>query len=293
MMATTASVVIVGSGRLGSYLATRLDQKGCAVNVIDRDARALSMLPEHVAGTCVQDDLIEFAVFRQAGIETADFLMTTTSDDDVNLTLALVGSRVFGTKQVIARVDDPSRAEGFLRLDIQTICPTTLVASAFLRLIDDAPWRCHSSDGAMKSLFIVVVGCGRLGSHLANLLSRGGHRVVVIDQNPSSFSKLSVETYSGFRVEGDASEPAVLRSAKIEQADLLITATHHDNVNLMVALVAKRVFGVQHVMARVYDPGREEMYHDLGLETVCPTLIAGDAFFKLVSRAIEGEETGE
>ncbi|MCB9878210.1 MAG: TrkA family potassium uptake protein [Planctomycetes bacterium] len=140
----------------------------------------------------------------------------------------------------------------------------------------------------MKSLYVVIVGCGRLGSHLANLLSREGHRVVVIDQAGASFGKLSSETFSGFRVQGDASEPAILRKAKIDQADLLITATHADNVNLMVALVAKRVFGVQHVMARVYDPSREQMYHDLGLETVCPTLIAGEAFFKLVYRAIEG-----
>lgn len=140
----------------------------------------------------------------------------------------------------------------------------------------------------MKSLYVVIVGCGRLGSHLANLLSREGHRIVVIDQNGTSFGKLSSETFSGFRVEGDASEPAILRKAKIDQADLVITATHADNVNLMVALVAQRVFGVQHVMARVYDPAREQMYHDMGLETVCPTLIAGEAFFKLVSRAIDG-----
>lgn len=140
----------------------------------------------------------------------------------------------------------------------------------------------------MKSLYIVVVGCGRLGSHLANLLSSDGHHVVVIDRDGSAFTKLSAETYSGFRVEGDASEPAVLRKAKIDQADLLIAATLEDNLNLMVALVAKRVFGVKQVMARVYDPTREEMYHDLGLKTVCPTLIAGETFFKLVYRAIEG-----
>ena len=140
----------------------------------------------------------------------------------------------------------------------------------------------------MKTLYVVVVGCGRLGGHLANLLSRDGHRVIVIDRREAAFAKLSADTFSGFRVEGDASEPAVLRKAKIDQADLLIAATHEDNVNLMVALVAKRVFGVKQVMARVYDPGREQLYHELGLETVCLTLIAGEAFFKLVYRAIEG-----
>jgi len=145
----------------------------------------------------------------------------------------------------------------------------------------------------MKSLYVVVVGCGRLGSHLANLLSRDGHRVVVVDKHEPSFGKLSSDAFSGFRIEGDASEPGVLRKAKIELADLLIAATHEDNVNLMVALVAKRVFGVGQVMARVYDPAREQMYHELGLATVCPTLIAGEAFFKLVYRAIEGQGAAE
>jgi trk system potassium uptake protein TrkA len=140
----------------------------------------------------------------------------------------------------------------------------------------------------MKSLYIIVVGCGRLGAHLANLLSRAGHSVVVIDKNENAFASLSAEAFSGFRVEGDASESPVLRRAKIEQADLLIAATREDNVNLMVALVAKRTFGVKHVMARVYDPRREEEFNELGLETVCPTVIAAEAFYTMVYRALEG-----
>ncbi|MCC7396433.1 MAG: TrkA family potassium uptake protein [Planctomycetes bacterium] len=137
----------------------------------------------------------------------------------------------------------------------------------------------------MKSLYLVIVGCGRLGSHLANLLSRIGHRVVVIDKNPDAFQKLAADSFSGTRIEGDASEAAVLRQARVDLADLVIAATQADNVNLMVASVARRVFRVEHVMARVYDPARESMYHELGLETVCPTLIAGEAFLDLVRRA--------
>jgi len=139
----------------------------------------------------------------------------------------------------------------------------------------------------MRSLYVIVVGCGRLGAHLANLLSHDGHRVVVIDRKATSFARLSVEAFSGFRVEGDAAQPETLRRAHIERADLLVAATHDDNVNLMAALVAQRVFGVKHVMARVYDPAREETYHDLGLETVCPTRIAAEAFLGLVHRAVE------
>lgn len=137
----------------------------------------------------------------------------------------------------------------------------------------------------MKSLYLVIVGCGRLGSHLANLLSRIGHRVVVVDKNPEAFAKLAADSFSGVRVEGDASEAAILRQAGVQSADLVIAATQADNVNLMVAMVARRVFRVEHVMARVYDPARESIYHDLGLETVCPTLIAGAALLDLVRRA--------
>ncbi|HEX5052326.1 MAG TPA: TrkA family potassium uptake protein [Planctomycetota bacterium] len=137
----------------------------------------------------------------------------------------------------------------------------------------------------MRTPYVLIVGCGRLGSHLANLLSAQAHRVVVIDRNEAAFARLSAESFSGFRVVGDASEPAVLRKAGIEKSDLLITATHEDNLNLMVALVAKRVFAVPHVMARVYDPARERLYHDLGVETVCPTLVAAEHFFDLLSRA--------
>lgn len=139
----------------------------------------------------------------------------------------------------------------------------------------------------MRSLYVVIVGCGRLGSHLANLLSRDGHRVIVVDRERSAFSRLTAESFSGYRVEGDASEAWVLEEAGLRRAELVITATHDDNLNLMVALVARRVHGVEHVMARVYDMRREPLYRELGLETVCPTLISGEAFFRLVYRAID------
>ena len=284
-------LVIVGCGRLGSHLATRLDREGCAVRMVDRDAAAFSLLPEHLAGACFTWESLDLKVLQLAGITEAGFLIATTSKDDLNVALGLVCRKVFGTDHVLARVRDPRRADSYARFGIEAVCPTALVASAFQRLIEAAGAEAGEHEMRrenMKSLYTVIVGCGRLGSHLANLLSREGHQVVVIDRMESAFSKLSAEAYSGFRVEGDASEPSILRSAKIAQANLLIAATHEDNVNLMVALVAKRVFGVRHVMARVYDPAREPMYRDLGVETVCPTLISGEAFFKLVYRAIEG-----
>jgi trk system potassium uptake protein TrkA len=135
--------------------------------------------------------------------------------------------------------------------------------------------------------FIVIVGCGRLGSHLADQLSREGHSVVVIDMHEAAFSDLSPD-FSGFRLEGDATQVAVLKEAKLKKADVLIAATHEDNVNLMVAQVARKVFDVPLVLARVFDPRREEVYARLGIETICPTSVAADMLLKAVANGAAG-----
>ena len=131
--------------------------------------------------------------------------------------------------------------------------------------------------------YIVIVGCGRLGAHLANHLSRDGHSVVAIDTEDRAFGNLSPE-YSGFKVEGDATELAVLQQAKADKADLLIATTRDDNVNLMVAQVAKAQFGVSRVLARVFEPKREAIYRRLGVETICPTSVAAELFLKSVAK---------
>jgi len=138
---------------------------------------------------------------------------------------------------------------------------------------------------ARASLFTVVVGCGRLGSYLANKLSLEGHSLVVVDIEETAFDALSAE-YSGFRVEGDATELAVLKRAKMDKADLVIAATGDDNVNLMTAQIAGRIFQVPRVLARIYDPGRSEIYRELGVDGICPTVIAGDVFLSAYAESV-------
>lgn len=135
--------------------------------------------------------------------------------------------------------------------------------------------------------YIVIVGCGRLGSILADQLSRLGRNVVVVDREEAAFKNLSVE-FSGFQVAGDAAELAVLRRAGIEKADCLLAATRHDNVNLMVAQVARTVFGVSKVIARVFDPSREEVYRQFGIETICPTTLSADTFLAALGQGPPG-----
>lgn len=133
-----------------------------------------------------------------------------------------------------------------------------------------------------NSKYIVVVGCGRLGSLLANRLSRDGNSVVVIDPVETALDDLSPD-FSGFRINGDATHMAVLKAAKLKNADVLIATTPEDNVNLMVAQVAQKVFRVPHVLARVFDPRREEIYAQLGIETICPTSLAAGIFLEAVA----------
>jgi trk system potassium uptake protein TrkA len=138
--------------------------------------------------------------------------------------------------------------------------------------------------------YVVIVGCGRLGALLANRLSSLGSSVVVIDRDERAFNNLSTE-FSGFQVTGDAAELAILRRAKIEKADCLLAITRHDNVNLMVAQVARIVFQVPKVMARVFDPSREAVYREFGIETICPTSLSAEVFLQALQSPPEAGQS--
>ncbi|MBI3957287.1 MAG: TrkA family potassium uptake protein [Chloroflexi bacterium] len=139
-----------------------------------------------------------------------------------------------------------------------------------------------------SSLYIVIAGCGRLGSLLANELSRQGHSVVVVDRNEAKFAGLSAE-FGGFTVVGDAVESDVLRQAKTGQADCFLATTNYDNVNLMLAQVAKTVFRVPLVIARVFDPSRESVYQQLGVATISPTRLSALAFQAAIQQGSAGQ----
>lgn len=132
------------------------------------------------------------------------------------------------------------------------------------------------------SLYIIIVGCGRLGSLLATRLSGQGHQVVVIDNSTDRLNRLSSSEFSGFRILGDAVEIETLREAKMQQADCVLATTNSDNINLMVAQIARRVFHVKKVIARVYDPMCEMLYRNFDIETISPTLLSADVFMQVM-----------
>jgi trk system potassium uptake protein len=129
---------------------------------------------------------------------------------------------------------------------------------------------------------VVILGCGRVGSRLALLMMGDGHEVSIIDSDPAAFDRLP-EDFSGETILGTGIDIDVLKSAGIESADAFAAVTNFDNTNIMASEIAKEIFGVERVLARIYDPGRESFYHELGLETVCPTTLVANAVHNILS----------
>lgn len=128
---------------------------------------------------------------------------------------------------------------------------------------------------------IIVMGCGRVGSRLANVLDSEGHEVVVVDRNQQSFRRLS-EDFGGRTVLGTGIDEDVLVQAGVEGADVFVATTEGDNRNLMSAQIAQKVFNVPIVIARTYDPGRSDVYEKMGLKTYCPTLIGARLLHEMI-----------
>ncbi len=130
---------------------------------------------------------------------------------------------------------------------------------------------------------VIVVGCGRVGSQLANMLSDNGSNVCCIDTDPEAFANLG-RNFNGVTLQGLGFDEEVLTRAGIEECDVLAAVTQQDNTNLMCAEVASRLYDVPHVIARLYNPDHERAYLQLGIDYVCGTsLVAEDMFSKVVS----------
>ena len=120
-------------------------------------------------------------------------------------------------------------------------------------------------------MYIIIVGCGKIGSYLANLL-QDEHNIVVVDKEEKAVSKLG-DSFNGIYISGDGLDPDVLKEAGIEKADALVVTTSNDNTNIVVAQIAKKIFNVPKVIARVSDVGKAEIYRNLGVDPVNSTAI--------------------
>ena len=151
-------------------------------------------------------------------------------------------------------------------------------------------------------MFIVIVGCGRVGSSLARTMLKEGHEVSCLDEDSEAHARLEIgtdkawEDMGGQFTVGAALEVEALTAAGIERADVFVASTNGDNTNIVIAQLAKRRFNVPTVIARILDPLRAEWYDRQGVHTICPTRIAVEMLEKEVreqaKRAAGAAKTG-
>lgn len=132
---------------------------------------------------------------------------------------------------------------------------------------------------------IIVVGCGRVGSRLALMLSNYENNVCVIDRDPRAFASLGRD-FNGATFAGVGYDEDVLMKAGIDECDFLAAVTQSDNVNLMVVEIARRLYDVPHAVARLYNTGHERAYFQLGIDYVCGTALVAEEIFSKISSGL-------
>lgn len=131
---------------------------------------------------------------------------------------------------------------------------------------------------------VVIMGCGRVGEQLARLMSEEGHRVAVIDYDASAFARLG-PNFKGETVRGVGFDRDVLIRAGIEQADAFAATSASDNANIVAARIARNIFHVPRVVARLFDPRRAEIYRRLGIFTISSTTWGAERIREIFSFA--------
>lgn len=132
-------------------------------------------------------------------------------------------------------------------------------------------------------MYIIIVGCGKIGAHLAKLLDEKND-VVVIDKDEKSFEKL--KDFNGNAVIGDGLDIDILKENGIERADAIAVTTSNDNANIVIAQIAKKKFNIPKVIARISDPVKEDICKNLGIETINTTTIVSSLINEGLSKKI-------
>lgn len=114
---------------------------------------------------------------------------------------------------------------------------------------------------------VLIIGCGRVGAQLATILSQEEHNVTIIDENKDAFKNLGA-TFNGLTITGDGCNEALLKEVNAGKMDALVAVTSTDTANLMASQIAKKIFNIPKVMARVYDPKRANIYRTLGIDII-------------------------
>lgn len=122
-------------------------------------------------------------------------------------------------------------------------------------------------------MYFVIIGCGRMGSMMAKNLSNEGHDISIIDRDKNKLEDLG-SGFNGYRIRGVEFDEDVLMRAGIEKADIFIALSPDDNINLTCCQIAKDIFKVPRIIARVNDPEKENLFNKFNIENICPAKVA-------------------
>ncbi len=136
---------------------------------------------------------------------------------------------------------------------------------------------------------VVIMGCGRLGARIGTKLDEVGHRVTVMDTNPTAFRRLP-PGFRGTQAVGNGMDGPALERAGIREADAFFAVTQGDNRNYFASQMAREVYGVKRVLCRIYDPVREEIFREMGLETFSPTSLGAQIMVSMLVGSSEGRD---
>ena len=143
-------------------------------------------------------------------------------------------------------------------------------------------------------MFVLIVGCGRVGSSVARSMLRAGNEVSCVDEDPEAHARLEVglesswEDAGGQFTVGTGLETDAMVAGGIEKADAFVASTDGDNTNVVIAQIAQRRYNVPNVVARILDPLRAEWYAKQGMKTVCPTRVAINMLEDELTGAMDG-----
>lgn len=130
---------------------------------------------------------------------------------------------------------------------------------------------------------LIVMGCGRVGSQVSNLMANLGHDVTVIDHRDTDAAARLGPEYKGRLISGLGFDRDILLEAGVEQADVFVAASSSDNANIVAARIARNIFKVPRVITRLYDPKRAEIYQRLGLMTISTTNWGAERIYELAT----------
>jgi trk system potassium uptake protein len=132
---------------------------------------------------------------------------------------------------------------------------------------------------------IIIIGCGKVGSALAGELVSQGHDVVIIDSDPQLIQ--NADELDCIKITGIPIDREILRQAGIETADVLCATTQNDNINIMVAQIAREIYQIPKIIARIFNPVNSQVFEEFNLNTICQTELSVQAFLRKIAGETE------